>query len=62
MPAIRRAGRYLYHPRGRTVLAANDRIIARGLDEGREALAQRCGWTLLRDEEGLEDYLQPLRV
>ncbi|WP_420637455.1 potassium channel family protein [Candidatus Poriferisocius sp.] len=58
--AIRRGGRYLYRPRGRTVLAADDQIIASGPDEGREALAARFGWHLVRDEEGLEDTLQPL--
>ena len=58
--AIRRAGRYLYHPRGSAVLTAGDQIIASGPDEGREALAERLGWHLVREEEGLEDELQPM--
>lgn len=58
--AIRRAGRYLYRPRGSAVLAAGDEIIASGPDEGREALAARFGWHLVREEEGVEDELQPL--
>ena len=57
--AIRRAGRYLYRPRGDTVLADGDQIIASGPDEGREALAARFGWHLVREEEGVEDELQP---
>ncbi|MCY4163918.1 MAG: potassium channel protein [bacterium] len=58
--AIRRAGRYTYRPRGRFVLLAGDEIIASGPDEGREALATRLGWKLVREEEGLEHQLQPL--
>ena len=58
--AIRRAGRYIYHPRGSAALYAGDQIIASGPDEGREALAARLGWNLVREEEGIEDELQPL--
>ena len=59
--AIRRAGRYIYRPRGSAVLYAGDEIIASGPDEGREALSERFGWNLVREEEGLEDELQPMR-
>jgi len=58
--AIRRAGRYMYRPRGSAELFAGDEIIARGPDEGREALAERFGWNLRREEEGREDALQRL--
>lgn len=58
--AIRRGGRYLYRPRGSTQLTAGDQLIASGPDEGREALAARFGWRLVREEEGLEDELHPL--
>ncbi len=58
--AIRREGRYLYRPRGGIVLLAGDEIIASGPDEGREVLANRLGWNLVREDEGLEYNLQPL--
>jgi len=58
--AIRRAGRYIYRPPGSAALYAGDEIIASGPDEGREALAERFGWNLVREEEGLEDELQPM--
>ena len=38
--AVRRGGRYLYRPRGRTQLAAGDEILATGPGEGRAVLAQ----------------------
>ena len=38
--AIRRAGRYLYRPRGSVVLEAGDELIASGPDEGRSRLAE----------------------
>ncbi|MXW42995.1 MAG: potassium channel protein [Acidimicrobiia bacterium] len=47
--AIRRAGRYMYRPRGNVVLLVGDEIIASGPDEGREALSTRLGWNLVRE-------------
>lgn len=58
--AIRRGDRYIYRPGGRTVLAADDEIIASGPDEGRVQLAARFGWNLEHDEELGEDQLTPL--
>lgn len=48
--AIRRAGRYLYRPRGGAVLEAGDELIATGPDEGHGALAEICGYVLVEDE------------
>jgi len=58
--AIRRGERYVYRPSGATSLSAGDEIIASGPDEGRENLAARFGWTLLRNEESDGDELVPL--
>jgi uncharacterized protein with PhoU and TrkA domain len=41
--AVRRGGRYLYRPRGRVRLEADDALIAIGPDEGRGRLAELCG-------------------
>jgi uncharacterized protein with PhoU and TrkA domain len=49
--AIRRGGRYIYRPRRFVVVEAGDELIASGPDEGRELLAERCGWQLNFDEE-----------
>jgi uncharacterized protein with PhoU and TrkA domain len=49
--AVRRGGKYLYRPRGSTVLRAGDELIASGPDEGRALLAERFGWRLEADEE-----------
>ena len=57
--AIRRGQRYLYRPRGSQTLHASDEVIASGPDEGREHLAARFGWQLLRDSETGEDELVP---
>lgn len=57
--AIRRGGRYVYHPRGRNTLVAGDEIIASGPDEGCAMLARMCGWVLRNDEDG-EDQLEPI--
>jgi uncharacterized protein with PhoU and TrkA domain len=57
--ALRRGQRYIYRPRGSQTLYANDEIIASGPDEGREQLAARFGWQLLRDSETGEDELVP---
>ena len=48
--AIRRDNRYLYRPRGFAVLVAGDSLIASGPQEGRERLAELCGWTVVDDE------------
>lgn len=58
--AVRRGSRYLYRPNGKQVLRGGDEIIASGPDEGREQLAARLGWRLLRDDESGEDELEPM--
>ena len=58
--AVLRGKRYIYRPRGRTVLQRGDEIIASGPDEGREAFAASLGWELLRDDELGTDELTPL--
>lgn len=58
--ALRRGSRYFYRPGGAQKLMANDEIIASGPDEGREQLAARFGWRLLRDDESGEDELVPV--
>lgn len=57
--AIRRGGQYLYRPRGRVRLLANDELIAGGPDEGRELLARRCGWRLVDPDGDGEMELEP---
>jgi uncharacterized protein with PhoU and TrkA domain len=57
--ALRRGQRYIYRPRGVQVLYAGDEVIASGPDEGREHLAARFGWRLLRDNETGEGELVP---
>lgn len=59
--AIRRGGGYLYRPRGRTRLLADDELIASGPDEGREILTLRCGWRLVDPDGDGEMELEPLR-
>jgi uncharacterized protein with PhoU and TrkA domain len=49
--AIKRAGRYLYRPRGRVVLMAGDEVLANGPLEGRSALAEQCGFRLVEDDD-----------
>ncbi len=56
--AIRRAGRYLYRPRAFVRLEAGDELIASGPDEGRPMLAERCGYRLVRDEEGVDELVR----
>jgi len=58
--AIRRAGGYLYRPRGSVVLLAEDELIAQGPSEGRGALAEMLGWAVEFDEDTGEMELQPL--
>ncbi len=60
--AIRRAGRYLYRPRGQVLVAAGDELIGSGPDEGQPLLAQLCGYRLLEDEETGEIELVPVVV
>ena len=54
--AIRRGGQYWYRPRGRVRLLAEDELIASGPDEGRQRLAELCGWSLT--EESTTDLLR----
>lgn len=58
--AIRRAGRYLYRPRGHVRVAAGDELIGSGPDEGQPLLAQLCGYQLLEDDETGEIELVPV--
>ncbi|MGH9000177.1 MAG: potassium channel family protein [Acidimicrobiia bacterium] len=53
--AIRRGGRYVYRPRGRTQIQAGDALIASGPDEGHARLAALSGFTLVEDEDGSGD-------
>lgn len=57
--AIRRAGRYLYRPRGPVRLEAGDELIAIGPDEGHARLAELGGFRLLEDDATGEIELQP---
>ena len=49
--AIRRAGRYLYRPRGRVLLQPGDEVLATGPWEGRAVLASQCGFHLVEDDD-----------
>ena len=49
--AIRRGGRYFYRPRGRVTLEAGDELLASGPRDGREALAEQCGYRLVEDDD-----------
>ena len=57
--AIRRAGRYIYRPRGVVRLEAGDELIASGPDEGQALLAERCGYQLVEDDDTGEIELVP---
>jgi uncharacterized protein with PhoU and TrkA domain len=57
--AIRRAGRYVYRPRGSVRLEAGDELIAIGPDEGHARLAELGGFHLLEDDATGEIELQP---
>jgi uncharacterized protein with PhoU and TrkA domain len=57
--AIRRGGRYLYHPRGHVALRADDELLASGPDEGHPILARRLGWRLDEDTDTGEHHLEP---
>ncbi len=58
--AIRRGGQYRYRPRGGVRLVSGDALIASGPDEGRERLAEMCGWRLLRHDDEPRFELEPL--
>ncbi len=58
--AIERDGRYAYRPRSSAILTVGDQILASGPEEGRGALAEMLGWTLVEDDEG-ETELLPLQ-
>lgn len=62
--AIRRDNRYIYRPRGPAVLGAGDALIATGPQEGRDRLAELCGWSVVEDEDDPsgEFELVPLSV
>jgi uncharacterized protein with PhoU and TrkA domain len=58
--AIRRAGRYLYRPRGSVRLQAGDELIASGPDEGRRRFAELGGFRVLEDDATGEIALVPV--
>jgi uncharacterized protein with PhoU and TrkA domain len=49
--AIRRAGRYIYRPRGLVRLEAGDELTAIGPDDGRDRLAELAGFRVLEDDD-----------
>ena len=49
--AIRRAGRYIYRPRGPVRLEAGDELIAIGPDDGRDRLAELAGFRVVEDDD-----------
>ena len=49
--AVRRAGRYIYRPRGLVRLEAGDELIAIGPDDGRDRLAELAGFRVLEDDD-----------
>src|SRR6266536_3732353 len=57
--AVRRAGRYIYRPRGHVRLEADDELIATGPDEGRDRLAELAGYRVLEDDDTGEIELVP---
>ena len=58
--AIRRGGQYRYRPRGEVRLEPGDALIASGPDEGRERLAEICGWRLADRDGNTEMIVEPL--
>jgi len=58
--AIRRGGQYRYRPRGEERLAPGDALIASGPDEGRDRLAEMCGWRLVNRDDDTEMVFEPL--
>ena len=60
MLAIRRGGQYRYRPRGEVRLAPGDSLIASGPDEGRDRLAEMCGWRLINIDDDTAMVFEPL--
>jgi uncharacterized protein with PhoU and TrkA domain len=58
--AIRRAGRYLYRPRGEVQFSAGDEMIASGPEEGRATFAGLGGYQVFEDDATGEIALAPL--
>ena len=58
--AIRREGQYRYRPGGIVRLEPGDALIASGPDEGRERLAEICGWLLVNPDDDTAMVLEPL--
>ena len=59
--ALRRAGRYVYRPRAGVQIEAGDELLAHGPWEGRDDLAEQCGYRLVDDEDTGTFELEPLR-
>lgn len=57
--ALRRGGRYLYRPR-QVRIAAGDELLVNGPWEGRDDLAEQCGYRLHDDEDTGEVELEPI--
>ena len=60
--AIRRAGRYVYRPRGHVRLGAGDELIGSGPDEGQAKLAELCGYRIARGRRHRRGRARPGRV
>ncbi len=58
--AIRRSGQYRYRPHGQQRIMAGDAVIASGPDEGRDRLAEMCGWQLTDKDDDSGVFLEPL--
>lgn len=59
--AICRDNRYIHRPSNSIKLHAGDELIAVGPNAGREALSEKLGWVLVRDEETSEEELVPIQ-
>ena len=49
--AIRRESRYVYRPKSNVKILSGDELIATGPGEGREYLAELCGYRFFQDDE-----------
>lgn len=58
--ALRRSGRYMYRPRSGAHIQAGDDLLAHGPWEGRDDLAEQCGYTLIDDEDTGTFELEPI--
>jgi uncharacterized protein with PhoU and TrkA domain len=58
--ALRRGGRYVYRPRAGVRIQAGDDLLAHGPWEGRDDLAEQCGYRLVDDEDTGTFELEPL--